>query len=84
MNYVFIAIGLIVGFLQYCLLKTFISYMTEKKGAVGVAVIKLTLYGMLAAVLLLWFSDMWIYCLAGVGAGIILTGCLDYFRSRKG
>ena len=53
MNYVFIAIGLIVGFLQYCLLKTFVNYMTEKKGAAGVAVIKLALYGMLAAVLLL-------------------------------
>lgn len=83
MSYVFIVIGLIVGFLQYGLLKTLVSYMTQNKGALGVAVIKVALYGVLAAVLLLWFNDMWIYCLAGVGTGILLTACLDYFRSRN-
>lgn len=83
MSYAFIAIGLIVGFLQYGLLKTWLNYMTQKKGAAGVAVIKLALYGVLAAVLLLWFNDMWIYCLAGVGTGLLLTACLDFFRSRN-
>ena len=83
MSYVFIAIGLIVGFLQYGLLKTIITYMTEKKGAAGVVAIKLALYGLLAAVLILWFDTMWVYCLAGVGTGILLTACLDFFRSKS-
>lgn len=83
MNYIFIVIGLLVGFLQYGLLKTLVNYMTEKKGAAGVAIIKLALYGILAAVLIFWFKDMWIYCLAGVGTGILLTACLDFIRSKN-
>ena len=83
MTYIFIAAGLVIGFLQYALLKTLVNYMTEKKGAAGVAVIKVALYAVVAAVLLLWFKEYWMYCLAGVGAGILLTAALDLWRNKK-
>jgi len=75
-------LGLIVGFLQYGLLRTALSYKAESKGAIGVVAIKLILYAILAAVLAFWFMDMWVYCIAGVAVGILLTAGLDYFNKK--
>ncbi len=82
MNYVFIIVGVIVGFLQYGLTKTALRYKKENKGAAGVVAVKAVLYAVLAAVLALWFAHMWLYCLAGVAVGIILTAVLAYFNKR--
>lgn len=83
MNYLFVFIGLIVGFLQYALLKTLVSYMVNKKGALGVAAIKVGIYLILAAVIILWFHNLWVYCMAGVATGILLTAFVDYIRNKK-
>lgn len=80
---IFIIIGLLVGFMQYGLIKTAAKYTAEKTGGVfGVIAIKFLLYGILAVALVLWFKNYLFYCATGVAMGIIATGVLDYFRNR--
>lgn len=82
----FIFVGLIVGFLQYALIKTAVLYMEkEKSGVFGVITIKLLLYGILAAVLLIWFDTKELFaCVAGVATGIIITAVSELIRKKKG
>ncbi|MBR6594873.1 MAG: hypothetical protein IKK83_06790 [Clostridia bacterium] len=80
---VFIIIGVIIGFMQYGLLRTAAAYMTENKGAGGVVLIKLMIYALIGAVLFMWFKDYAFLCIAGVGAGIIVTAVIDLVRSKK-
>lgn len=84
MNYVFILIGLVIGFLQYAMTKTATSNLSEKKGgALGIIAVKLAFYGIVAAALLLWWKEYVVYCVAGVATGIVITAIVDMVRGSK-
>ena len=81
---IFILVGLLIGVMQYGLIKTAAKYTAEKKGGVfGVIAIKFLLYGIVATALVLWFKDYLLYCATGLATGILLTGGLDCFKNRK-
>lgn len=79
----FIIIGVVLGFMQYGLLKTAARYMAEGKGAGGVVLVKLLVYAIIGAVLFIWFKDYAFICIAGIGAGIIATAVIDLIRGKK-
>ena len=78
----FILLGLAVGACQFWLLKKITDrILTSEKGAVGTAayvVIKLALYAVFAALMLLPFKSYLLYAGIAFGAGLILCA-LFYF-----
>ncbi len=81
---VFIIIGLIVGLLQYGLIKMLAKYTAEKRsGAIGIIAIKLLLYAISATTVLLWFKDNVFLFAAGVASGLLVTAITDALRNKK-
>lgn len=81
----FAVVGLIVGFLQYALIKTAVLYAEKSKGgAVGVIGIKLFVYAVIAAILLIWFDNNDIIaCIGGIATGLIVTAIVEILRGKK-
>lgn len=81
---VFIIIGLIIGLLQYGLIKTAAKYTAEKKGGVaGIVLVKFLLYAMSAAVVFFLFKEHIFLFAAGVATGIVITAITDMIRNKK-
>ncbi len=83
-KFLFILLGLIVGFLQYGLIKTAAKYTAEKKGGVfGVIAIKFLLYGVIGTLAYFLFMEHLAVCAAGLATGIIITAIVDMIRNKK-
>ena len=80
----FILVGLVIGILQYGLIKTATKYAAEKRsGVLGIAGIKLLLYIVPATAVFLWFKDSIFLFATGLAAGLILSAVTDGLRNKK-
>ncbi|MBQ3194895.1 MAG: hypothetical protein IJB65_00355 [Clostridia bacterium] len=81
---IFTFVGLMIGLLQYGLIKTAAKYAAEKHGGVaGIIAAKILLYVLSAATVFVWFKDCIFVFATGLVAGIILCAVTDNLRSKK-
>ncbi len=81
---VLILVGLIVGFLQYGLIKTIAKYAAEKSGGVfAIIAVKLLLYIVVGVAVFLWFKVHLFAFATGLAAGIVLTAVVDSVKNKK-
>lgn len=84
MKYLFILFGVVLGAVQFLLLKKITSMiLSGKKGYIIFIAAKLLIYAAAVAAMMLFFRDYLIHCGIGLGAAMVLGAIINFALTDK-